>query len=123
MRVRDTVEAFGAPLNDIVRACRERGFNVSRSGVYNLFLPPRKNSTSSSCRSTLPIRPASVIATEKKWHPRARWSGHQMRLAKEFVHAVHVGRLGHAEQVHVDQMSKTPIWIPAAKRGRVGQCL
>ena len=64
MRVRDTVETFGAPLNDIVRACRKHGFNVSRSGVYNVFMPPRKNASASSCQSILPIRPTLAVATE-----------------------------------------------------------
>jgi hypothetical protein len=91
----------------------------SRSGVYNLFNPPRRNAQSSACRSVLDVKVGKVVNRERKHHPRAKYSGHRMKTAEQFVALLHKTGLGSAEEFHVDGMCKTPIWIPARRAGRV----
>jgi hypothetical protein len=68
-RLKSTGQVYGAPLRAMAAAAQAAGFPVSYSGIYNLMVAPRRNSTSSSCRGVIDARPAHIEAVSKLWHP------------------------------------------------------
>ena len=83
-RLQATGEVYGAPLDKLAASCKAAGFDVSRSGLYNLMAPPRHNSRG-PCRGLIDARPAGPVKEISLWHPRSRWSYHRVETAEEFL--------------------------------------
>ena len=105
-------------LSLMAKHASQQGMGVSRSGVYNVMAPPRKNSTCSACRSIIQSRPGGLVAKEKEFHPRGIWSATKMKHASEFLTSQRAAGFTTA-QVHVDATSKAPIYITARDKAKV----
>ena len=119
-RVSETCDVFGAPLRLIAKKAQEMGWEVSYSGIYNLFAPPRDNATRSACRGLIDARPAAAEAKEKAFHPRGRFSSVMVKYAEDFGDSVDRSGVCKVRRYHGDGMANTPIWIPARRGGKVG---
>ena len=119
-RVCETCEVFGAPLRLIAKNAQDMDWDLSHSGIYNLFAPPRDNATRSACRGLIYARPAAAEAKEKAFHPRGRFSSVMVRYAEDLGDILLKSGICKVRRYHVDGMANTPTWIPARRGGKVG---
>ena len=117
-RLRSTGAVLGAPVVKIAQAARNAGFQVSRSGIFNLLTPARKNAVTTNQRALINARPARSLHTEVTWHARDAFSSTLVKYDKQFVVETCLQH-GFSSWFHNgDGMSKVPLLIPA----RHGSC-
>ena len=110
-RMKPITGVFGAPLQAIAVAVQEHfGQTVSRNGIWNLLAPPRRNSIGAA-RGLVNARPVKIVATEKKPHPRSRFSASLFKYDKQLL-ALASSQGVRCIQVHGDDMAKVPMYIP-----------
>ena len=113
-RLRPDREVFGASLDDIVDFLEKtHGIKVSRSGVYNLFMPARSNSQSTLQRGTIRAKVRTIRRTERAWHPACRYASTQLKYCMEFLTNGARNGCFRAATVHGDSMAAVPVWVPA----------
>ena len=110
---------FGASLPWLAGAVQEHfGQSVSKAGIRNLLAKTRPDSTHSGPRGLIDARLARVVPSEKKAHPRARWSSTLFKYDKQWL-ALASANGATCFQLHGDDMCKVPIGIPARRGARV----
>ena len=118
-RLRTTGAVLGAPLEKIAKAARAAGFQVSRSGIFNLLAPSRQNAKHTTQRAVINARPARLLSSEVTWHPRDAFSSTLLKYDKQFV-VESCSKFGcSAFFYNGDDMAQIPLLIPA----RQGSCL
>ena len=111
-RLRSKLDVFGAPLSALVKYARP-SFPVSRSAIYNLLAPPRKNAASSQQRALINARPIRTVAGVKKFHARGAFSAALSKYHQQFLTMVAGMGLGNATEYAMHDMTKVPMIIPA----------
>ena len=111
-RLRATGEVFGAPVRAIAKAARAKGFQISKSTIWRMLSPKRVNSVGPQ-RGAVEARPAPNRKGVKIWHPRGIFSATLMKFHKQFLTQLCSQGCAKVAQLHVDDMSKTPLYISA----------
>jgi hypothetical protein len=119
-RLRDTCETYDCPLRSISKKAKSMGWPVHYSGIYNLMPPPRKNATSSNCRSIVDARPAAPTRNESDWHARKEFSTQKVRYLEKFMEMLDKTKIAKTRSLYGDAMCTVPVWIPARHGGRLG---
>ena len=78
-RLRDTLEAFTAPLSQLASEAKRHDFPISKTTMWKLFLPPRKDAVSSGQRGLIEAKRGTVVMSESHWTPRCCYSANVRR--------------------------------------------
>ena len=116
-RLRTSTTVISASLNSIRKAALSANYPISRSAIYNLLAPPKRNSVFTNQRRVIDARVSRTVGCMTKWHPRAAHSASLMKYGSQFLTLLKGNGFRTAEP-HLDSMSKLPYYIMAKPGGK-----
>ena len=85
-----------------------------------MFAPDRRDATASLKRGVVEAKRGVVRLSEAHWNPRCCFSAARVKAARVFLYETQKRVLASVVQLACDEMKKTPIWINASARGKLG---